>query len=74
VLRGLPLQGWTDEEASMLYWGLGTYLAGPQPQNIQGDRVYLVEDTGQTVREARGSKTNSELSTSSWATTCTAGR
>ncbi len=20
VLRGLPLQGWTDEEASMLYW------------------------------------------------------
>src|ERR1700712_1684483 len=26
VLRGLPLAGWTDEEASMLYWGLGTYL------------------------------------------------
>lgn len=74
VLRGLPLQGWTDEEASMLYWGLGTYLGGPQPQNIQGDRVYLVEDTSRTVREARGSKTNSELSTSSWATTCPAGR
>jgi alpha-ketoglutarate-dependent taurine dioxygenase len=61
VLRGLPLQGWTDEEASMLYWGLGTYLGGPQPQNMQGDRVYLVQDTGQTVLEARGSKTNSEL-------------
>ena len=61
VLRGLPLQGWTDEEASMLYWGLGTYLGGPQPQNKQGDRVYLVAETGQTVLEARGSKTNSEL-------------
>ncbi len=61
VLRGLPLQGWTDEEASMLYWGLGTYLGGPQPQNRQGDRVYLVQDTGQSVVEARGSKTNSEL-------------
>ncbi|WP_236983272.1 MULTISPECIES: TauD/TfdA family dioxygenase [Mycobacterium] len=61
VLRGLPLDGWTDEEASMLYWGLGTYLGGPQPQNKQGDRVYLVQDTGQSVAEARGSKTNSEL-------------
>jgi Taurine catabolism dioxygenase TauD, TfdA family len=61
VLRGLPLAGWTDEEASMLYWGLGTYLGAPQPQNRQGDRVYLVQDTGQSVAEARGSKTNSEL-------------
>ncbi|OBF17609.1 hypothetical protein A5725_22175 [Mycobacterium kubicae] len=61
VLRGLPLQDWSDEEASMLYWGLGTYLGAPQPQNRQGDRVYLVQDTGQSVAEARGSKTNSEL-------------
>ncbi|MHA7652975.1 TauD/TfdA family dioxygenase [Mycobacterium sp. ML4] len=61
VLRGLPLQDWSDEEASMLYWGLGTYLGGPQPQNRHGDRVYLVHDTGQSVAEARGSKTNSEL-------------
>jgi Taurine catabolism dioxygenase TauD, TfdA family len=61
VLRGLPLQGWTDEEASMLYWGLGTYLGAPQPQNRAGDRVYLVQDTGKSVAEARGSKTNSEL-------------
>jgi hypothetical protein len=28
---------------------------------MQGDRVYLVQDTGQTVLEARGSKPNSEL-------------
>ena len=61
VLRGLPFQGWTDEEASMLYWGLGTYLGGPQEQNRQGDRVYLVRDTGKSPLEARGSKTNSEL-------------
>ncbi|OBK09988.1 TauD/TfdA family dioxygenase [Mycobacterium asiaticum] len=61
VLRGLPLQDWTDEEASMLYWGLGTHLGSPQPQNRDGDRVYLVQDTGQSVAEARGSKTNSEL-------------
>lgn len=61
VLRGLPLDGWTDDEASMLYWGLGTYLGGPLPQNRNGDRVYLVQDTGMTVAETRGSKTNSEL-------------
>jgi len=61
LLRGLPFQGWTDEEASMLYWGLGTYLGGPQPQNRQGECVCLVQDTGKSLAEARGSKTNSEL-------------
>lgn len=61
VLRGLPLEGWTDEEASMLYWGIGTYLGTPQPQNLQGDRVYLVADTGKSIAEARGSKTSGEL-------------
>jgi hypothetical protein len=45
----------------MLYWGLGTYLGTPQPQNLQGDRVYLVQDGGRSIAEARGSKTNSEL-------------
>jgi alpha-ketoglutarate-dependent taurine dioxygenase len=58
VLRGLPLHGWTDEEASMLYWGLGTYLGAPLQQNRAGERVYLVQDTGATLMEARGSKTN----------------
>jgi hypothetical protein len=61
VLRGLPLQGWTDDEASMLYWGLGTYLGTPQQQNRQGDRVMLVQDTGKSIAEARGSKTSGEL-------------
>ena len=58
VLRGLPLDGWTDEEASMLYWVLGTYLGRPLQQNREGERVYLVQDTGATLMEARGSKTN----------------
>ncbi|BBY95172.1 hypothetical protein MGALJ_48410 [Mycobacterium gallinarum] len=58
LLRGLPSSGWTDEEASMLYWGIGTYLGRPLPQNRAGDRVYLVQDTGATLMEARGSKTN----------------
>jgi alpha-ketoglutarate-dependent taurine dioxygenase len=58
VLRGLPFDGWTDEEASMLYWGLGTYLGRPLQQNRAGERVYLVQDTGATLMEARGSKTN----------------
>lgn len=58
VVRGLPFDGWTDEEASMLYWGLGTHLGRPLPQNRAGERVYLVQDTGATLMEARGSKTN----------------
>jgi hypothetical protein len=39
VARVLPRYGCTDEEASMLYWGVGAYLGGPQPQNRQGERV-----------------------------------
>jgi alpha-ketoglutarate-dependent taurine dioxygenase len=58
VVRGLPFEGWTDEEASMLYWGLGTYLGRPLTQNRGGERVYLVQDTGATLMEARGSKTS----------------
>jgi hypothetical protein len=61
VLRGLPLHGWSDDEASMLYWGLGTYLGTPQPQNRQGDRVILVQDTGKSIAEVRGAKTSGEL-------------
>jgi Taurine catabolism dioxygenase TauD, TfdA family len=41
--------------------GLGTYLGEPQPQNRQGDRVYLVTDTGKSLLEARGSKTNTGM-------------
>ena len=45
----------------MLYWGIGTFLGAPQPQNLMGDRVFLVADTGRAITEARGSQTNSEL-------------
>lgn len=45
----------------MLYWRLGRYLVERQPQNRQGDRVYLVTDTGKSLLEARGSKTNTGM-------------
>lgn len=63
LLRGLPFSGWSDEEASMLYWGIGTYLGTPLPQNRKGDRVYLVRDAGKSTSEygVRGSRTSTDL-------------
>jgi hypothetical protein len=67
VLRGWPVAAWGDADSVLMYWGLGTLLGDPLPQNAQGDRVYLVTDT--TSRSAgpaeptgpRGSTTNDEL-------------
>lgn len=64
VLRRLPVDDVSPDEACILYWGLGTFLGTPLPQNRQGDRVYLVQDEGKKLsseHQVRGSKTNAEL-------------
>lgn len=63
LLRGLPFAEWSEEQSSMLYWGIGTYLGAPLPQNRKGDRVYLVTDSGKNASDygVRGSRTNTAL-------------
>ncbi len=63
LLRGLPFSEWRDEDATMLYWGIGTCLGTPLPQNRSGDRVYLVTDSGKSATDygVRGSRTNTDL-------------
>lgn len=46
VLRGLPLDRYSDEEATSIYWGLGTRFGSPLPQNARGDLLYSVRDEG----------------------------
>jgi Taurine catabolism dioxygenase TauD, TfdA family len=46
VLRGLPLDRYSEEEVTGIYWGLGTLFGSPLPQNARGDLLYSVRDEG----------------------------
>jgi alpha-ketoglutarate-dependent taurine dioxygenase len=46
VVTGLPIDSYTDEEATLLYWGIATWLGQPIPQNAQDDYLFAVRDEG----------------------------
>ena len=64
VLRGLPLDDFSEEEARILYAGLGTHLGTILPQNLRGERLYSVRDEGIRV-EANYGKTGVRFSKTS---------
>ena len=47
VVRGLPVEGWDEEDAARIYWGLGLHLGRPGAQNPQGEHLGHVIDTGE---------------------------
>lgn len=47
VLRGLPVARWGDDDAALVYWGLGQHLGRPGAQNPAGDLLGHVVDTGE---------------------------
>jgi hypothetical protein len=54
VLRGLPLDDYSEVEARLLYAGFGTHLGKIIPQNLRGDRLYSVRDEGIRVEAEYG--------------------
>jgi len=52
LLRGVPVQDWTEAQSEIFYWCLGHYLGTPGAQNPEGDLLGHVRDqrTGQDVR------------------------
>ncbi len=46
LLRGLPLERWSSEDANLAYWGLSLYLGQPTSQNAAGDTLVSVADGG----------------------------
>ena len=46
VVSGVPVHGWTVEESSAFFWGLGQHLGLPGAQNRKGDLLGHVRDTG----------------------------
>ena len=64
LLRGLPVQRYTEAELRYLFWGLGTHLGTPRPQNAHAEMIGEVRDEVRAygaVRESverDGSKTS----------------
>jgi Taurine catabolism dioxygenase TauD, TfdA family len=61
VLRGLGLDELDDDQARLLYAGLGRHLGTVLPQNLRGERLYSVRDEGIRV-EAEYGKTGVRFS------------
>ena len=63
VVRGLPVQRYSDNDVCLIFWGLGRYLGGPLYQNPQGELLGHVYDHGRTYGniDVRGYETNAYL-------------
>jgi len=46
LLRGLPVTRWSDAENRIVIWGLGTHLGLPVGQDLAGNLLHDVRDTG----------------------------
>ena len=46
VLRGVPVERYSDEDVGLMYWGMGRYLGSPLYQNPKGDLLgHVFHDT-----------------------------
>jgi len=62
VLRGLPVTRLSEEESSLLFWGIGLHMGTPGAQNSKGDLLGHVRDEfrgkGQPDSKVRQYRTN----------------
>ncbi len=63
VLRGLPVQRYSDAQVGMIFWALGAYLGTPVGQNPRGDLLGHVYDHGRNYGDidVRGYETRAHL-------------
>ena len=63
VLRGLPVERYSDDDVGLIFWGMGRYMGAPLYQNPQGDLLGHVYDHGRTYGniDVRGYETNAYL-------------
>ena len=46
LVRGLPLDRLSPDDATLVYWALGLHLGKPVPQNLAGELLTDIRDTG----------------------------
>ncbi len=62
MLRGFPLDRYSEEEIGMIYWGIGTHLGVGVSQSVLGDRLGHVMDFSKDDPNARAYRNSQELS------------
>jgi hypothetical protein len=63
VVRGVPVQRWSQRQAQIFFWCLGQHLGVPGVQNREGDILGHVRSTGASYDDSaiRGYKTDAHL-------------
>lgn len=63
LIRGIPLDDFTDDDAEILFWGLMVHLGQPMSQNAKGHLLGHVRDLGLDVHDTkvRNYQTTAEL-------------
>ena len=51
LIRGVPVDRYDKERASKIYWGVGTHLGAPWPQNAKGHLLGDVTDHGRDISD-----------------------
>ena len=53
LLRGVPVERYTEAELRIIYWGLGLHLGTPRYQNAQGELIGDVRDENRLYGSVR---------------------
>jgi len=62
LIRGLPVERYSDEDVAIIYYGLGLNMGVPVSQNIKGDMLGHVRDIrAQDTRKVRAYETSEYL-------------
>jgi TfdA family taurine catabolism dioxygenase TauD len=63
LVRGLPVERWSEADAALVFWCLGLHLGVPGAQNPQGDLLGHVVDTGEQrdLPNVRLYRTNADI-------------
>ena len=51
LVKGIPVERYSPDEAAIAYWAIGLHLGKPKPQNKAGDLLGHVRDTGEIARD-----------------------
>jgi hypothetical protein len=60
LIRGIPVEEWTEPQCELFFWGLGLHLGIPGAQNARGDLLGHVRDE-RTDKDVRFYRTNKAL-------------
>ena len=62
LVRGFPLDRYSEEELGLIYWGLGTHMGTGVSQSVMGDRLGHVMDHSKNDPNARAYRNKQDLS------------